>query len=160
MSYLQKQQEYLCLSYHFNIDSVVAVLSCSVFIYCILWCLLLLLVGPGINFLLIPRIGIMSYTHVVTFKLLHKKQQILQVVFRSSGSLSTSSMRSSYTFCNHLISVLLFDTMSDFPSVFTRYWFKVRINSAVPSFGKQQLILSGNFPKSSISLVGCCCERR
>ena len=87
-----------------------------------------------------------------------KKQQICKVVFHSSDSLSTSSTRSSYGFCIHLISFLLFD-MSCFPSVFIPSCVNVRIvNSAVRSFCKQLSVLSKRFSKSSMSLVGCCCK--
>ena len=172
-------------------------LSCSIVIYYILWCLLLLLVGPGIIFLLLStpwaqdvnwtyikrsedvqdvfwtsyvrsiyvlclrgRIDIMSNTSIVTFKLLLKKQQILQNCFPLLRFFSVASMRSSYAFCIHLISFLLCDTMSGFPSVFIPNCINVRINSAVPNFSKQLSILSGIFSKSSISLAGCCCKRR
>ena len=71
MSYLWQQQEYLGLSYQLHIDSIVAVAELSIVIYYILWCLLLFLVDPGIIFLLLPTVDIMSSTGIVTPKLLH-----------------------------------------------------------------------------------------
>ena len=60
---------------------LILLLSCSIVIYYILWCLLLLLVGPGIIFLLLPRIDVMSFTSIVTLKLLCKKTANLAKLF-------------------------------------------------------------------------------
>ena len=127
--------------------------------YYILWCLLLLLVGPGIIFLLLPRIDIMSCTSIATFKLLNKKTANLVKLFSTPQSPYPHLPWDLYAFCIHLISFLLFDAMSSFTSVFIPSCVKVRINSAVPRFGKQLSILSKSFCRSSISLIGCCFER-
>ena len=159
MSHLWQQHEYLCLSYQLHIDSAVAaeLLDCHI-LHPVMS--VLLLVGLGVIFLLLPRTGIMSFTIILTFKLLHKNSKSCKAVFRSSGCLSASFMRCSYAFCIHLISFFLFDIMSGFPSVFISSCVNVRINSAVSNFDKQLSMLSESFSKSFISLVSCCCECR
>ena len=134
----------------------VLLLSCSIVIYYILWCQLLLLVSHGVILLLLPRTDIMSHTiiyHLLPSNFSTKNSKSCKVVFRSSGSLSTSSMVSSYAFCIHLISFHLFDTVPGFPSAFIPSGVNVRINHAVSCFGKEPSILSQSFFKSSILLV-------
>ena len=80
MSHLWQQHEYLCLSYQLHIDSAVAaeLLDCHI-LHPVMS--VLLLVGLGVIFLLLPRTGIISFIIIVTFKLFNKKQKILQNCF-------------------------------------------------------------------------------
>ena len=54
-----------------SIFTLLLLLSFTIDICYILWWLLLLLVSPGIIFLLLPRIDIISHTSIITFKLFH-----------------------------------------------------------------------------------------
>ena len=134
-----------------NILILLLLLSCSIAICYIKWCLLLLFIGLDVIFFMLST----SPTPVLLpSNFFTKNHKSCKVVFCSSSSLSTSSMISLYAFCINRISFFLFDTMSDFSSVFTPNCANDRSNSVVWSFGKQLSILSESFSKSYISLVG------
>ena len=141
MSYLWQQQGYLYLPYQLHIDSVVAVIE-------LFRCHILHPVVP------IALVGWSGHYFLCSLELISCPTQVLRpsnfsTKTGSSGSLSTSSIRSSYAFCIHLISFLLYGTMFGFPSVFIPSCVNVRINSEAPGFGKQLSILSESFPSLS-----------
>ena len=68
-------------------------LSCSIAICYIRWCLLLMLIGPKVIFLLLPG---SPAPLLLPSNFSTKNKKSCRVVFCSSGSLSTSSRISSY----------------------------------------------------------------
>ena len=156
ISYSWQQQEYLCLSYQLQVGSVVVA---EMFHYHMLHSvvLLLLLVGPDIIFLLLPRIDIISHTSIITLKLFHKKVVNLPKLF--SAPLVP---------CPHLpwyLCMLFVSTWSAFlclmqclASLIVYPKLCQRSNQLCSSTFWQTSIDFDR--KSSISQVGCCCERR
>ena len=148
---------YLISTISNSILTLLLLLSFTIDICYILWWLLLLLVGPGIIFLLLPRIDIISHTSIITLKLFHKKVVNLPKLF--SAPLVP---------CPHLpwyLCMLFVSTWSAFlclmqclASLIVYPKLCQRSNQLCRSTFWQTSIDFDR--KSSISQVGCCCERR
>ena len=118
-------------------------LSCSIAICYIRWCLLLLLIGPKVIFLLLPGspAPVLLPSNFST-----KNKKILQSCFLLFWFLI-------HIFQDIFVCLSSVSSMPGFSSVFIPRCVNDRSNSVARNFSKLLSILSDSFPKSSISLV-------